>query len=43
MEFGNELAEEFEENAKSIINGDVVTPHQLQTVKIRRKKRFGLF
>lgn len=43
MEFGNELAEEFEENAKSIINGDVVTPHQLQAVKIRRKKRFGLF
>lgn len=43
MEFGNELAEEFEENAKSIINGEVVAPHQLRTVKVRRKKRFGLF
>jgi protein-tyrosine phosphatase len=43
MEFGNELAKEFDENAKLIINGDPVTPHQLQIVKVKRRKRFGLF
>lgn len=42
-EFGDELADEFQENAKSIINGEMIVPHQLQTVKMRRKKHFGLF
>lgn len=43
MEFGGGLADEFEENAKAIINGDMVLTHQLQTIKIKHKKRFGLF
>lgn len=43
MEFGNNLANEFEENAKAIINGDVVAAHQIQLVKDKKKKRFGLF
>jgi protein-tyrosine phosphatase len=44
-EFGQGLAEEFKENAKFIINGDIVVPHAVQstqTVK-KRKKLFGLF
>lgn len=43
MEFGNELANEFEENAKAIINGDAVVPHRIESVKSKKKKRFGLF
>lgn len=42
-EFGNNLANEFEENAKAIINGDAVMAHQIKLVKDKRKKRFGLF
>lgn len=43
MEFGDELADEFEENAKAIINGDAVIPHQIKSVKLKKKKRFGFF
>lgn len=44
-EFGQDLAVEFEANAKSIINGDMVAPHVLQPVQIKQKenKLFGLF
>ncbi|WP_137602035.1 tyrosine-protein phosphatase [Paucilactobacillus nenjiangensis] len=44
-EFGESLANEYKENAKFIINGDIVVPHAVQstqTVK-KRKKLFGLF
>lgn len=44
-EFGQGLSDEFKENAKFIINGDIVVPHAVQstqTVK-KRKKLFGLF
>ncbi len=43
QEFGDELADEFDNNAKAIINGDAVTPHHLQPIRIKKKKRFGLF
>lgn len=43
MEFGNEVANQFEENAKAIINGDAVLTHQIEPVKFKKKKRFGLF
>ncbi|GAA3605417.1 tyrosine-protein phosphatase [Secundilactobacillus similis] len=43
MKFGSELANEFEENAKAIINGDAVSPHRIEPVKSNKKKRFGLF
>lgn len=42
-EFGNEMSEEFEVNAKAIINGDNVPQHQIQTIKSRRKRFWGLF
>ncbi|KRM76451.1 tyrosine protein phosphatase [Secundilactobacillus collinoides] len=42
-DLGDALADEFEENAKSIINGDPVLPHQLRPIKPNKKKRFGLF
>ncbi|GAX03828.1 exopolysaccharide biosynthesis protein [Secundilactobacillus pentosiphilus] len=42
-EFGNNLAGEFESNAKAIINGDVVEPHQLRIIRQKRKKFWGLF
>lgn len=44
-EFGQGLADEFKENAKFIINGDIIAPnavHQVQ-IKEKRKKRFGFF
>ena len=41
-EFGEDLTNELEENAKSIINGDFVLPHELQPIK-SKKKRWGLF
>ena len=43
MEFGSGLVEEFKNNAKAIINGDAVIPHQIRIVKGKRKKFFGLF
>jgi len=41
-EFGEDLTNELEENAKSIINGDFVLPHELQPIK-SKKRRWGLF
>lgn len=43
MEFGNELSKEFENNARAIINGDLIQPHHLNVLKTRKKKLFGLF
>lgn len=43
LTFGNELASEFENNAKNIINGDDVKVHHLRPLKNERKKFFGLF
>ncbi|WP_203649332.1 tyrosine-protein phosphatase [Secundilactobacillus yichangensis] len=43
VEFGRELVEEFEDNAKAIINGDAVVPHEIRQVKVMRKKFWGLF
>lgn len=44
-ELGKNHADEFKENAKFIINGDVIVPHAIQsTVSVqKKKKRFGLF
>lgn len=42
-EFGGELAKEFEENAKNIINGDMVERHQIQVVNRKKHKFLGLF
>lgn len=42
-EFGNNLADEFENNAKAIINGDIVPAHHPQMIKKKRKKFWGLF
>jgi Capsular polysaccharide biosynthesis protein len=41
-EFGEDLTNELEENAKSIINGDFVWPHELQSIK-SKKIKWGLF
>lgn len=40
---GNGLADEFEANAKQIVNGDSVLPHELVQIVSKKKKRFGLF
>ncbi|BAP84815.1 tyrosine protein phosphatase [Paucilactobacillus hokkaidonensis JCM 18461] len=42
-EFGNELAQRFEDNAKAIINGDAVPANQVRPIVVKKKKRFGLF
>lgn len=44
-EFGQGLSDEFKENAKFIINGDIVVPHAVQSIPTqkKRKKLFGLF
>lgn len=42
-EFGDGLTEEFENNAKAIINGDVVSQHKIQAIKGKRKKFWGIF
>lgn len=41
-EFGDELAQQFEDNAKAIINGDAVMMNQMRPVKAGKKKLFGL-
>ena len=44
VEFNKKLADEFKENAKFIINGDIVVPHTIQSaVGVSKKKKFGLF
>lgn len=44
VEFNKKLADEFKENAKFIINGDIVVPHTIQSVVgMSKKKKFGLF
>lgn len=44
-EFGPDLANEFKQNAKSIINGDAIVIHAVQSLIVtkKKKKRFGLF
>lgn len=42
-EFGNDIRQEFEDNAKAMINGDDIAPHQPCPVQLKKKKRFGLF
>lgn len=41
-EFGSELAETFEKNAKAIINGDVVLTHPMEPIG-KKRKWFKLF
>lgn len=42
-EFGSEMVSEFESHAKSIMNGDFVSPNQIRTIKKKSKKIWGLF
>lgn len=42
-EFGTELAVEFEDNAKKIINGEIVVAHQIHNVKSSRRRIWDLF
>lgn len=42
QEFGEQLVQEYQDNARAIINGDNVVQHQLQKIQ-QRKKLFGLF
>lgn len=43
-EFGDEMAQRFEDNAKAIINGDVVSPNRIRPIVVKKKKKlFGLF
>lgn len=41
-EFGKDVAQEYGDNARAIINGDEVACHQITEIK-QRKKLFGLF
>lgn len=41
-EFGDGLAKEYQDNARSIINGDEIGRHQIKKIQ-QRKKLFGLF
>lgn len=40
-EFGQGLANEYQDNARAIINGDNVKPHEI--TKLKKKRRFWLF
>lgn len=42
QEFGKRLADQYQQNARSIINGENVLPNNLRTIK-KRKKHFWLF
>lgn len=42
-EFGDKLAEEFENNARNIINGEIIKQHQIKLIKSKRKRFLGLF
>lgn len=42
-EFGTELAQRYEDNAKAIINGEFVPVNRIRKVPTKRKKRFRLF
>ncbi|MTV83356.1 tyrosine-protein phosphatase [Secundilactobacillus folii] len=42
-EFGKKIAKEFDENAKAVINGELVIPHQLQQIKAKRRGLLGWF
>mgnify|MGYP004700709577 CR=1 FL=1 len=45
-EFGDAVAKQYEANAKAIVNGDYVAEQRIvpiETTKMKRKKRFGLF
>lgn len=42
-EFGTELAQQYEDNAKAIINGEFVPMNQIRKVTTKKKKRFKLF
>ena len=41
-EFGAGVAQEYQDNARAIINGDEIGRHQIKKVQ-QRKKLFGLF
>lgn len=44
VEFGNDLVQRFEDNAKAIINGEVVVSNQIRPIALKKKKKlFGLF
>lgn len=42
-EFGTELAQQYEDNAKAIINGEFVPMNQIRQIELKKKKRFHLF
>lgn len=42
-EFGTELAQQYEDNAKAIINGEFVPVNRIRKIPTKRKKRFRLF
>lgn len=42
-EFGNEIAEKYEANAKAIVNGEFVPANEMHSVQLKKKKRFHLF
>ncbi|KRM60976.1 tyrosine-phosphatase protein [Paucilactobacillus vaccinostercus DSM 20634] len=42
-EFGAELAQQYEDNAKAIINGEFVPMNQIRQIELKKKKRFHLF
>ena len=41
-EFGADVAQEYQDNARAIINGDEIGRHQIKEIQ-QRKKLFGLF
>ena len=41
-EFGADVAQEYQDNARAIINGDEIGRHQIKKIQ-QRKKLFGLF
>ncbi|MCH5463423.1 tyrosine protein phosphatase [Lactobacillus sp. LC28-10] len=43
QEFGAEMVDEYNENAKAIINGDPVVQHRLSFIKEKRRRFFGFF
>jgi protein-tyrosine phosphatase len=45
QEFGSDLVEQYDADAKAIINGDYVAQHKISLVEVaqKKKKRFHLF
>lgn len=42
-EFGDELAQRYEDNAKAIVNGEVMPGNMIRKVSVKKRKRFRLF